>query len=108
MCKVFEGSFEDPEFRVGANFIPFTEEELKDIALFDAQSGRSWTPPPPVKPTFFELCNQLRAFDEVIVMPSNDNVASIEVSPIEAAPTDTPTVEALTPHDTTLAPIPEA
>lgn len=53
MCKVFKGSFRDPEFWGGANFIPFTVEELKDIAAFDAQTRNSWTPPPPAKLTFF-------------------------------------------------------
>lgn len=53
MCEVFERSFGDPEFWGGANFIPFTAEELKDIAQFDSHSWIEWTPPPPAKATFF-------------------------------------------------------
>lgn len=103
MCKVFEASFGDPEFWGGTDFIPFIVEELNDIALFDAQSENTWTRPPPAKPTFFELCEQLRAPDEVLTMPPNDNVA-----PIEAVPANTPTVEASTPQDTTPTPASKA
>lgn len=73
--KVFEGSFAEMEYRVGVEFISFTVEELKDIALADAQSGNTCTPPPPAKPTFFDyLINcglrvkQLRRIHQTILL----------------------------------------
>lgn len=60
MCKVFEGSFADKEFRGGANFMPYTEEELKEIDEVDARTGDTWVPPPSVHPNFFELCDRFR------------------------------------------------
>lgn len=60
MWKVFEGSYTDRQFRSGADFIPYSEEELREIAKVDAQVGEVWTPPHAIHPTFYELCDQFR------------------------------------------------
>lgn len=39
LCKIFEGKFGDPEFRGGANVVPFSTEELKDIDVIDSSSS---------------------------------------------------------------------
>lgn len=109
MCKVFEGSFGDPEFRGGADFIPFTVDELKDITAFEAQIETSWTPPL-TKLTFFELCEQLRTSAEVSTMPSDENVepmkvVSVGTSTIESVtPVEMATVETITPQDSNPSP----
>lgn len=58
MCKAFESSFAEKEFRSGADFVPFSEEEMKEIQDVDVQSGEVWIHPPLVRPTHFELCEQ--------------------------------------------------
>lgn len=59
MCKVMESSFAAKEFRGGAYFVPYFEEELQEIRFVDAETGENWTSPKPVRPTIFELRDQL-------------------------------------------------
>lgn len=39
MCQTYEGSYIDPSLRNDCDFIPFTEDELKEIADSDRRSG---------------------------------------------------------------------
>lgn len=95
MWKVFEGTYSERQFRGGADFVPFSEEELKEITEADSKSGDTWAPPPAVHPNFFELCDQFRNEPETPLEQPEDvpdgepEVTPTEVAvvtPIEAAP----------------------
>lgn len=60
MCRAFEGSYANPEFRSCCDFVLFTESELPEIAAADQKVERQWTPPAPVHPDLVELCDQYR------------------------------------------------
>lgn len=100
MCEVFEGSFTDRRFQNGADFIPFSEEELKEIAEVDAQSGEVWMPLAVVKPTFFELYDPFCNEQETSMKTLDDTT----ISNVEAASKNPRSVEAPTPQNETSIP----
>lgn len=61
LCRIFEGSYANPDFRSGCNFVPYTESELAEIAAYDQKEGRNWSPPVPACLSLEELCQRLRA-----------------------------------------------
>lgn len=89
MWKVFEGAYTDKQFRDGADFVPYSTEELKEIADIDAKSREEWTPPPEVHPHFFELCDQFRDESDVPLNPP-ENVVDVDAE-IPLA-TDSPSI----------------
>lgn len=52
MCKAFDSIYTNPNFRNGCDFVPYTENELKEIYELDQNEGRQWTPPPPISPSW--------------------------------------------------------
>lgn len=56
MWKVFDGTYSERQFRGAADFVPYSEEELREIVEADAKLGEVWAPPTPTQPTFYELC----------------------------------------------------
>lgn len=46
MCWTYEGSYTDPNFRDGCDFLLYTEDELKEIIEMDREAERLWNPPP--------------------------------------------------------------
>lgn len=40
MCRAYESSYANPEFRNGCDFFPFTDSELAEIADTDLKEGR--------------------------------------------------------------------
>lgn len=65
MCQTYEGSYIDPSLRNDCDFIPFTEDELKEIADSDRGVGRQWNPPLLTSPTLVEMCERVRRTDIV-------------------------------------------
>lgn len=58
MFRAYKGSYMDPEFRSGCEFVPYTEGELQEIADSDMKAGRHWSPPPQTLPTLAEMCER--------------------------------------------------
>lgn len=60
MCWTYEGSYTDPNFRDGCDFLLYTEDELKEIIEMDREAERLWNPPPQILSTLAELCERVR------------------------------------------------
>lgn len=56
LIEAYELFFANREARGGANFVPFSDEELQEIREMDVENKQDpWTPPTPTVPTFFDL-----------------------------------------------------
>lgn len=56
ILRDFEANFDNEACRQGANFVPFTAEEMDALRERDEQRGRVvWNPPPLSNPTFWDL-----------------------------------------------------
>lgn len=60
MCREYESSYANPEFRNYCDFVSFTESNLVEIATTDLKEGRQWSLPTLVSPKLAELCDQFR------------------------------------------------
>lgn len=75
-CRIFEGSYANPNFKSVCDFILFTQSELAEIAAYDEKEGRHWSPPALASPTLEELCERLRGEAEVV------ETATTEATPV--------------------------
>lgn len=56
LLRAFEANFDNEACKQGADFVPFTTEEMDALRERDEQRGRAaWNPPPPSNPTFWDL-----------------------------------------------------
>lgn len=56
LLKAFEANFDNEACKRGADFVPFTVEEMDALRERDEQRGRVvWNPPPPSNPNFWDL-----------------------------------------------------
>lgn len=69
MCRMYEGSYIDFEFKGSCDFVPFTESELVKIATTDLKEGRYWSLPALVSSILSELCARFRG-TVVVAEPS--------------------------------------
>lgn len=96
MCRAYESSCANLEFRGGCDLVPFIESVLAEIATTDMKEGSQWSPPALVSPTLAMLCDLLRsaAVEELTpevldyVKPIVEAVPIIELeTPAEVGPT---------------------
>lgn len=59
MVHVYLGTYPDPRFRDGCEFMPYTEEEMKEIIEMDQSEGRVWNPPPLTSPSLDNLVREI-------------------------------------------------
>lgn len=79
------------EARGGANFVPFSEEKLKDIHEMDAGNNEDpWIPPTPSVPTFFDMVDSTMLADIVgiptVDAPGNKSEVGASTSTTELPP----------------------
>lgn len=56
LLQAYDGLYGERAYRGGSDFVPYTEEELRQISGFDRKKGEEpWQPPPPTNPTFFDM-----------------------------------------------------
>lgn len=64
MVEVYLGIAVEPQFREGSGFVPFTEEEMREIKEMDQNEGRTWEPPISTSPDFYDLVKErMEGFD---------------------------------------------
>lgn len=73
MCEAFDSNYTNPDFRDGCDFVPYTENELKEIYDLDKNEGRQWNPPPPISPNLEDLLMRVRRTG-IIESPVNPSV----------------------------------
>lgn len=60
LLQAFHVNFDNEVYRQGADFVPFTIEEVDALPERDEQRGRpSWNPPTPTTPTFWDMLGGL-------------------------------------------------
>lgn len=77
MCRAYESSYANLEFRNGCNFIPFTESELSKIVVTDLK----------------ELCDQLRGRSMVVEPSPQEPIPVGEPAVVQPSVAEIPTVE---------------
>lgn len=82
ICRAYEGSFADPEFKEGSSFAPFTESKLEEIAATDLKVGRQCSSPTLVSPTLEKLCDQFWG-SAILLEQTSEEPTSIEAPMVE-------------------------
>lgn len=81
MCREYEGSYADPKFRDGCDFVPFTESKLAKIVATNLREGRQWSLSATISPNLLELCARYREA-MVVAEPTREETAVAELPPV--------------------------
>lgn len=88
MVHVYLGIPDDPRFRDGCNFVPYTKEEIQEITEMDQSEGRVWTPLLLTSPNINDLVKEFEsAPDTGHQVPSNEVNPSEGIQPTEVGQT---------------------
>lgn len=94
---MYDNNFDTEACRRGADFVPYSEEELSALRAWDSSKGlEEWVLPEPIHPTFWKL----------LEAPEDIPAGTLAIAKVPALHSEATQTDAALPDDSQLPPPP--